>query len=61
MRRYPGLKVIICSGCARNDTDRNFFSAGTDAFIQKPLPLLSCRPKSEAFCENDGNLLGMHP
>jgi CheY-like chemotaxis protein len=37
--RHPEKKVIICSGYARDDTDRNFFALGADEFIQKPFTI----------------------
>jgi len=43
--RYPEIKVIICSGYARGDTDRNFFSLGTDEFIQKPFTIAELSSK----------------
>jgi len=43
--RHPDIKVIICSGYARDDTDRNFFSSGADEFIQKPFTIAELSTK----------------
>ena len=45
MYRYPNIKVNICSGYARKNTDRNFFSSGADAFIQKPFTIAELSTK----------------
>jgi PAS domain S-box-containing protein len=43
--RYPEIKVIICSGYARDDMDRNFFALGADEFIQKPFTIAELSSK----------------
>ena len=43
--RHPDIKVIICSGYARDDIDRNFLALGADEFIQKPFTIAELSTK----------------
>ena len=46
-RHHAGLKVIICSGFARDHADRNFSALGADDFIQKPFTIAELSSKIE--------------
>ena len=45
MCRHPEIKVIIGSGYARNDSERNLFTPGADEFIRKPFTIAELSTK----------------